>query len=95
MKKKKIDAAQLGKVNNTGSRLLGSAASVTSNKPALPDRTPDRNVGCRVAHRLQASLEIQASHGENGKNCWAVHGELLGRAVKDVSRGFQVSVRQQ
>lgn len=53
IEEKKIDAAQLGKVNNTGSRLLGSAASMTSNKPALPDRTPDRNVGCRVAHRLQ------------------------------------------
>lgn len=53
IKEKKIDAAQLGKVNGIGSRLLGSAASVTSNKPALPDRTPGRNAGCRVACRLQ------------------------------------------
>lgn len=67
-KKKKIDAVQLGRVNNTGSRLLGSAASMTSNKPALPDRTPDRNAGCGVARRLQGW------HGENGelKNCRAV-----------------------
>lgn len=52
MKKKKIDAAQLGKVNSTGSRLLGSAANMTLNKPALSDRTPNRTAGCRVA-RLQ------------------------------------------
>ena len=52
-KKKKKDAVQLGRVNNTGSRLLGSAASMTSNKLALPDRTPDRNAGCGVARRLQ------------------------------------------
>ena len=35
-KKKKKYAVQLGRVNNTGSRLLGSAASMTSNKLALP-----------------------------------------------------------
>lgn len=66
--KKKKDAVQLGRVNNTGSRLLGSAASMTSNKPALPDRTPDGNAGCGVARRLRGW------HGENGKlkNCWAV-----------------------
>lgn len=36
---KRIIAAQVGKVNSTGIRLLGSAANMTSNKPALPDRT--------------------------------------------------------
>lgn len=56
IEEKKIDAAQLGKVNSIGSRLLGSAASVTSNKPVLPDRTPDRNAGCRGACRLQADM---------------------------------------
>lgn len=52
IEEKKIDAAQLGKVNSTGGSLLGLAASMTSNEPALPDRTPDRNAGCGVARRL-------------------------------------------
>lgn len=56
MKKKKIDAAQLGKVNSADSRLLGSGASMTSNKPVSPDRTPERNAGCGVACRLQADM---------------------------------------
>ena len=46
---KKIDVAQLGKVNSTGSRLLGSAASMTLNKPGLPKKTPNRTTGCGVA----------------------------------------------
>lgn len=82
MKKKKIDAAQLGKVNSTGSRLLGSAASMTSNKPVLPDRTPDRNAGCGVACRLQADM---------GK--WKA-GELVGGDVENVSSGLQVTTSQ-
>ena len=74
MEEKKIDAAQLGKVNSTGSRLLGSAASVTLNKPVLPDRTPDRNAGCLVACRLTW-----------GK--WKA-GELRGGDAEDVSSGL-------
>ena len=53
IEEKKIDAARLGKVNSRGSRLLGSAASMTLNKPTMPNRTPDRNAGCGVVHGLQ------------------------------------------
>lgn len=57
IEEKEIDATQFGKVSSTGSRFLGSAASMTSNKPALPGMAPGRNAGCGMAHRLQNGME--------------------------------------
>lgn len=53
---------------------LGSAASVTSNKPVL-DRTLGNNAGCRVTHGLQWELgckgalknRLQGGNAEDAK----------------------------
>lgn len=83
--KKKIDVAQLGKVNSAGSRLLGSAASMTLNKPALPDRTPNRTAGCRVQGGPPAARMTRRKQKT---------AELLGGDAEAVSSGLQVSTSQ-
>lgn len=65
MNKKKKDAAQLGKVNSTGSRLLGPAASMPSNKSALPDRTPAGMQGVRITGRKQKAGELLGGDAED------------------------------